>query len=98
MPPKHKQTERDIIRSLTEVCEDAKVEHEGFVWLTHEVNYQRFPQSLVVILVFDEYVSEPSMLSALAALVPEVQRALKPIVGGELPARQIEARYEHTMH
>ena len=49
-------------------------------------------------LVFDEYVSEPAMLSALAALVPEVQRALKSIVGGELPARQIEARYEHTMH
>ncbi|WP_275978045.1 hypothetical protein [Idiomarina rhizosphaerae] len=38
-----KKLEREIIRELTQMCEVAKFDHEGFIWLTHEVNYQRFP-------------------------------------------------------
>lgn len=45
--------ERQIVASLTDACEQAKAEVAGFVWLTHGVDYQHFPESLVVIWVFD---------------------------------------------
>ncbi|WP_287816905.1 hypothetical protein [Idiomarina sp.] len=92
-----KKIEREIIRELTRVCEEAKFEHQGFTWLTHDVNYQRFPQSLMVTLVFNEQVDEAVMLSEFGQLIPIVQAALEPIIGGMLPAKQIEARREHTL-
>lgn len=45
--------ERQLVASLTEACEQAKAEVVGFVWLTHCVDYQHFPESLVVVWVFD---------------------------------------------
>ncbi|MTJ00947.1 hypothetical protein [Idiomarina piscisalsi] len=93
-----KKREREIIRELTQVCEAAKFEHEGFIWLTHEVDYQRFPQSLKVTLVFNEQVDETVMLSEFSLLIPKVQEALEPVIGVMLPAQQIEACREHTMH
>lgn len=45
--------ERRLVATLTEACEVAKAEIQGFDWLTHEVDYQAFAQSLVVIWVFD---------------------------------------------
>jgi hypothetical protein len=93
-----KKLEREIIRELTRVCEDAKFDHEGFIWLTHEVDYQRFPQSLKVTLVFNEQVDEAVMLSEFRCLIPKVQGALEPVIGVMLSAQQIEACREHTMH
>ncbi|MDV6316690.1 hypothetical protein [Idiomarina sp. HP20-50] len=92
-----KKLEREIIRELTKVCEAAKFEHEGFIWLTHEVNYQRFPQSLKVTLVFNESINEDVLLAEFQALIPKVQLALKPVIGELLPAAQIEACREHTL-
>ncbi len=53
--PKRKYSgiERELIRSLTTACETAKSEIVGFQWLTHEVDYEQFPQSLVVTWMFD---------------------------------------------
>lgn len=93
-----KKHEREIIRELTRVCEDAKYTHEGFIWLTHEVDYQRFPQSLKVTLVFNEQVSEDTLLSEFALLLPKIQAALEPVIGTTLPAKQIEAAREQTLH
>lgn len=93
-----KKSDREIIHALTELCEAAKYTHEGFTWLTHEVNYQRFPQSLQVTLVFDDEVSETTLLAEFRDLVPQVQAALEPVIGQVLPARQIEAAREHKMH
>ncbi|RUR33102.1 hypothetical protein [Vreelandella nanhaiensis] len=45
--------ERQLGASLTDACEQAKADVPGFVWLTHCVDYQHFPESLVVIWVFD---------------------------------------------
>ncbi|QJI30045.1 hypothetical protein HKK55_15515 [Pseudomonas sp. ADAK18] len=45
--------ERRLVATLTEACETAKAEILGFDWLTHEVDYTAFPQSLRVIWVFD---------------------------------------------
>ncbi|RON57701.1 hypothetical protein [Pseudomonas frederiksbergensis] len=45
--------ERRLVATLTDACETAKAEIIGFSWLTHEVDYARFPSSLRVIWVFD---------------------------------------------
>ncbi|KZN30442.1 hypothetical protein N480_05675 [Pseudoalteromonas luteoviolacea S2607] len=48
-----KKLEKSIVTALTEACEEALKQYDGFQWLTHIVNYQRFPDSLSVICVFD---------------------------------------------
>jgi hypothetical protein len=45
--------ERELARSLTDACEMAKSELVGFAWLTHEVDYDRFPHSLQVTWIFE---------------------------------------------
>ncbi|PKM27158.1 MAG: hypothetical protein CVV08_22875 [Gammaproteobacteria bacterium HGW-Gammaproteobacteria-12] len=71
--PKRKYSgiERELIRTLTLACETAKSEIVGFQWLTHEVDYERFPQSLRVTWMFD---SEASRARALAS--PDKARML----------------------
>ena len=44
--------ERTLAATLTDACEAGKAEIVGFEWLTHDVDYQRFPASLRVIWVF----------------------------------------------
>lgn len=68
---KYSGIERELIRTLTLACETAKSEIVGFQWLTHDVDYQHFPQSLVVTWVFD---SEASKARALAS--PDKARML----------------------
>lgn len=60
---KYSGIERELIRTLTLACETAKSEIVGFQWLTHDVNYEQFPQSLVVTWMFD---SEANKERALA--------------------------------
>jgi len=38
---------------LTDVCETALKEIDGFQWLTHKVNYSNFPHSLKIVCIFD---------------------------------------------
>ncbi len=54
--------ERRLSAALTHACEQAKPLLPGFCWLTHEVDYQRFPESLVVTWVFDTH---PNLANAL---------------------------------
>jgi hypothetical protein len=51
------RVERRLIAKLTHACEQAKPLLPGFSWLTHEVDYQRFPESLIVTWVFDSHAS-----------------------------------------
>ncbi|MBH3426478.1 hypothetical protein I5S59_01875 [Pseudomonas alkylphenolica] len=53
MKRKHAGMERELARALTHACEVAKGELVGFEWLTHRVDYERFPESLMVTWVFD---------------------------------------------
>ena len=55
---KYAGIERELIRTLTTACEIAKSEIVGFQWLTHEVDYAHFPQSLMVIWVFADEASK----------------------------------------
>ena len=48
-----KKIEKRLISALTHVCDCALESVEGFKWLTHDVNYSKFPESLSVICVFD---------------------------------------------
>ncbi|MBD3894676.1 hypothetical protein IEI94_02245 [Halomonas sp. ML-15] len=54
--------ERRLSAALTDACEQAKPQLPGFCWLTHDVDYQRFPESLVVTWVFDTH---PNLANAL---------------------------------
>ncbi|OOE34020.1 hypothetical protein BZG04_12435 [Salinivibrio kushneri] len=49
-----KKYDKAVREALTDVCELTMEKVEGFEWLTHEVNYQRFPQSLIVRLMFKD--------------------------------------------
>lgn len=53
MKKSDKKIENSLRESLTKVCELALEEVEGFEWITHLVNYDRFPQSLKIICVFN---------------------------------------------
>lgn len=48
-----KKLDNQLRLVLTNVCEAALKEIDGFQWLTHLVNYSNFPKSLKVVCVFD---------------------------------------------
>lgn len=58
------QIDKRLVATLTEACEIAKAELIGFEWLTHEVDYARFPASLQVVWVFDTQASKEQALAA----------------------------------
>lgn len=48
-----KKLDNQIRIGLTEVCDNALKEIDGFLWLTHMVNYNEFPKSLKIVCVFE---------------------------------------------
>lgn len=48
-----RKIENVLIKALTRACEIAQDRFEGFRWLTHFANYQRFPASLAVVCIYD---------------------------------------------
>lgn len=50
-----KKIENNLRESLTHVCELALEHVEGFEWITHRVNYDKFPQSLSIVCVFNTH-------------------------------------------
>lgn len=48
-----KKIDNALRRGLTDICEQALKDYDGFQWLTHTVDYHRFPKSLKIIVVFD---------------------------------------------
>jgi len=47
-----KKIENQLRQSLTEVCDFALENIEGYQWITHKVNYDTFPDSLQIICAF----------------------------------------------
>lgn len=45
--------DKALVKALTEVCDIALKDYDGFEWVTHSVNYNNFPESLSVVCVFD---------------------------------------------
>ncbi|CAA0078817.1 Uncharacterised protein [Zhongshania aliphaticivorans] len=60
-----KKIDNAIRTQLTEVCEFALDHNNGFLWLTHTVDYMRFPHSLAIRCVFT-----PETLSAAIQATP----------------------------
>lgn len=48
-----KKIDNQLRHVLTDVCESALEEIDGFQWLTHRVSYSNFPKSLKMICIFD---------------------------------------------
>lgn len=48
-----KNIDNQIRIGLTEVCEHALKNIDGFMWLTHIVNYNEFPMSLKIVCMFE---------------------------------------------
>ena len=53
MKKHEKKIEKVLREGLTEVCETALDEVQGFKWITHLADYNDFPSSLSVVCVFD---------------------------------------------
>jgi hypothetical protein len=53
MKKSDKKIDNALREALTHVCETALESVDGFVWLTHLVNYNAFPNSLKIICVFE---------------------------------------------
>ncbi|QFI38873.1 Fis family transcriptional regulator [Moritella marina ATCC 15381] len=53
MTKTEKKIDNNLCKVLTDVCETAKDEIQGFQWLTHQVNYANFPTSLKLTCVFE---------------------------------------------
>ncbi|WP_077046993.1 hypothetical protein [Pseudomonas sp. KK4] len=56
MPPGKRELarlERRLITTLTDACETAKLELQGFTWLTHTADPNAFAQTLKVTWVFE---------------------------------------------
>ncbi len=52
MNKQDKQLEKQLIKKLTVNCEHFKESIQGFMWLTHTVNYAKLNQSIKIICVF----------------------------------------------
>lgn len=48
-----KHHKNNLRKALTEVCDYALGEFPGFQWISHDANYNRFPDNLLVTCVFD---------------------------------------------
>ena len=55
--------ERQLVACLTQACETGKAQITGFAWLTHRVDYQHFPASLMVTWVFDTLANKDRALA-----------------------------------
>ncbi|WP_431037482.1 hypothetical protein [Pseudomonas yamanorum] len=87
--------ERRLVATLTEACEIAKAEITGFDWLTHEVDYQAFAQSLVVIWVFDTRANRELALSTgLDLRMRELTATALEDAGVDLPSSDRYVRFD----
>jgi len=52
-----KKIDNKLRQLLTEVCDFALHNSPGYKWITHSVNYNRFPESLVITCTFEDKLS-----------------------------------------
>lgn len=77
------QIERTLAATLTDACEAGKAEIVGFQWLTHDVDYQRFPASLRVIWVFASQAEQD------AAIAKGQERLMQQLTAAALQAAEV---------
>lgn len=84
-----RKLEKQVIQSLTKSCENIKTQVPGFEWLTHNVDYGRFPQSLIITCVFDNIASYQTACTA------SHQYLIGDIIRSDLSAIDIELKNIH---
>ncbi|MEZ9924916.1 Fis family transcriptional regulator [Vibrio breoganii] len=91
-----KKIENRIRSVLTEVCEDTLKGYDGFLWVTHTVNYSSFPQSLKIVCVFDTNQDRANFLAGEGQLnvSTTIQKAFDQI-GIQLKNVDKQISYEH---
>lgn len=91
-----KKMDNSIRLVLTEVCERALQEHKGFLWLTHLVNYNQFPNSLKIVCIFDtdDHLQAFLNSSGKASLHQDIIRSLKLI---NIPLNSSPKLQEHLV-
>ncbi|MEZ9906333.1 Fis family transcriptional regulator [Vibrio breoganii] len=91
-----KKIENRIRSVLTEVCEDTLKGYDGFLWVTHTVNYSSFPQSLRIVCVFDTNQDRANFLAGEGPLnvSTTIQKAFDQ-VGIQLKNVDKQISYEH---
>ncbi len=86
-----KQTEKQIVKQLTQVCHLALAELDGFCWLTHLVDYQNINASMQVVCVFQTEEDINNLEENKQKLINWVEAYLKQInIKLARPARQIQ--------
>lgn len=63
MTKTQKKIDNNIRQALTAACEVFLEEVAGFEWLTHEVNYNNFPTSLIITCVFNTLESKSKAIN-----------------------------------
>jgi benzoyl-CoA reductase/2-hydroxyglutaryl-CoA dehydratase subunit BcrC/BadD/HgdB len=81
-----KKIENKLREQLTKVCDKALAEIEGFEWLTHDVNYANFPDSLRIICIFNCREDIEKMAKS------GLDRVLYSLIKGELEAVKIDLK------
>jgi hypothetical protein len=84
-----KKIENTLTKALTEVCEVSLKEVAGFSWITHLVNYRRFPESLAIICVFN------TQSELAAAIVTHQDTFMRSLIGEKLRAAGIQVTDIH---
>lgn len=88
-----KKIDNQIRLVLTHLCESKLESIPGFLWLTHTVDYQQFPQTLNVICVFDnnQQLDDIKANQLDKNIVKEIQKSLNSInVKVPKPDKQIK--------
>jgi len=89
-----KKIENQLRLILTDVCEIALKEIDGFQWLTHLVEYSNFPNSLKVVCVFDtnENLSAYHSCCGAKSVAGNPGKELKPLIQKKLQGMGINIK------
>lgn len=49
-----KKIDNKLRKALTEICDFALQHSDGYQWITHSVNFQQFPESLIITCIFSD--------------------------------------------
>ena len=90
-----KKIENQIREVLTDVCEGTLKGFDGFLWVTHKVKYTSFPQSLIIVCVFETHQARANFLASDGQLdvSSAIQKAFSQ-VGVDIKKVEKQIRYE----
>ncbi|ASJ96838.1 Fis family transcriptional regulator [Shewanella marisflavi] len=91
-----KKRDKALREQLTQMCVEAKECFAGFQWLTHQVDYGRFPSSFKVICVFDSKASLAEFKAAgqetqLKIMLADALSGLNDLSGLKLSSKQLDS-------